>query len=259
MIIDTYLAGLWKSQFLYDLTWWVEHTDLNFKRRNFDKQDQSYIAPSWSWAATEGIIHFDRKCYEDTFTKHSPSVDCSIEEVYCKNVLPDDPTGHIAAAHAILTGPVVPVELSTLSDALARTEKRKDYWDPTDKTPKAFVRSVSLHPVEVFLDRPDLSVLQQGDRQAACWQEGKCNTGCCNEETPSRLPETGLHCLRLFSCDVTTDTNTSYRHHEIWFLLLKKMPQQISKYERVGVGRCQRQRGDAVLFDGAKIMTVTIE
>lgn len=254
--LDTYLAGLWRSQLLYDLTWRVEHLDLDINNQDRDDTNRSYVAPSWSWASVEGTILFDNKCYQDRWARHDPSIDCLIDDAYCEHVLPDDPTGHVAAAHAMLTGPVVSVELAALSDTLVRTEKRKDYWKTEDVKPKTFVRSVGLHPVEVSLDRPLVPILYQGDYQAKCWQEGKCIFGCCERQQKS--PETDLKCLQLFSCNVTPEKNTSYRHHEIWFLLLKKLPQQAGKFERIGVGRCRRERGDAVLFDEAENATVII-
>lgn len=52
---DVYLAGLWKNDLQYDLTWgvlWPDPGDLNgILQRN--RHQSPYVAPSWSWASQE--------------------------------------------------------------------------------------------------------------------------------------------------------------------------------------------------------------
>ncbi|CAJ0554628.1 Ff.00g131410.m01.CDS01 [Fusarium sp. VM40] len=58
MVNDVYLAGHWKDNLLYDLTWevcWPEPGDLD-KRLNLLRNPSPYVAPSWSWASQESKV-----------------------------------------------------------------------------------------------------------------------------------------------------------------------------------------------------------
>ncbi|KAM0195743.1 hypothetical protein ACHAPQ_003065 [Fusarium lateritium] len=55
MVNDVYLAGHWKNNLQYDLTWevcWPEPGDLG-KRLDSLRNPSPYVAPSWSWASQE--------------------------------------------------------------------------------------------------------------------------------------------------------------------------------------------------------------
>jgi len=51
---DEYLVGLWKRHQPYHLLWFLEHPSTRLNSN--DNQDNSYIAPSWSWASTFGRV-----------------------------------------------------------------------------------------------------------------------------------------------------------------------------------------------------------
>lgn len=62
---DQYLAGLWRSSLLHDLCWKYarvytgrEPTDHDKMLRKRLATPSRYRAPSWSWAAVDGMIHF---------------------------------------------------------------------------------------------------------------------------------------------------------------------------------------------------------
>jgi Heterokaryon incompatibility protein (HET) len=50
---NRYLAGIWESQILTGLGWYIEDTDL---KSTVASLDSGYIAPSWSWASVKSPI-----------------------------------------------------------------------------------------------------------------------------------------------------------------------------------------------------------
>jgi hypothetical protein len=72
VINDVYLAGLWKNNLQYSLTWgvhWPDPGDLDsILQRN--RQKTPYIAPSWSWASQEKRVEISVD-----FSYPSPTVD----------------------------------------------------------------------------------------------------------------------------------------------------------------------------------------
>jgi hypothetical protein len=59
---DTYLAGLWLSQFHCHLTWFCDP----FQRKAPSATDE-YRAPSWSWACVDGPVHFKSPSHHASF------------------------------------------------------------------------------------------------------------------------------------------------------------------------------------------------
>jgi hypothetical protein len=54
---SSYIAGLWEKRFVLTMCWEVEETE----ERTSDTPTTSWIAPSWSWASCQGIIHWDKR------------------------------------------------------------------------------------------------------------------------------------------------------------------------------------------------------
>lgn len=65
---DTYIAGLWQSSFLSDLTWW--HVGGKHPR-------SAARVPSWSWASTTGTVRYESLAWS-RFTDHVRSQKTSI-------------------------------------------------------------------------------------------------------------------------------------------------------------------------------------
>lgn len=136
---DDYKAGLWKSTFISDLTWCA------VKPGSAYRGSIPYRAPSWSWASVDGPVRFQD--YENvlywayTVTR---CIDCTVNDIFCENVDPADPTGPVKAAFAILAGPLVTAELVDTIPAL----------DDSFAAHRSYVRGKNLYEVEVALDQP---------------------------------------------------------------------------------------------------------
>jgi hypothetical protein len=61
---DTYLAGIWRCDFVRGLFWSVEHNDYNKVTEHADR------APTWSWARWDGYIYFHLKYSEPLLTPY---------------------------------------------------------------------------------------------------------------------------------------------------------------------------------------------
>jgi len=264
---DIYLAGLWKGEFLFDLTWRVVTSESEPQALARHDRRSPYRAPSWSWASVDRSVRYEFwKSVSKWKYRPDKEDDCTIDDVVCHNLLPDDPTSPVTVAHAVLTGPLVSVELAVLEAAL--------YGD--HGKPKSLVRSQNLHTVEVFLDEPLQPTLRQGDAQVACWGQGKCETQCCvwrshqHPATKSNVEEENhsLYCFRLFTW--TGDTGKIHMVSgrwrpmimgpESWFLLLRKSSRIEDAFERIGVGTWAPKGNseDCPLFEKSESVTVKV-
>jgi len=86
---DVYIAGLWKSQILSTMDWYVKAPKPLFL--------STYRAPSWSWAALDGPVspHFDKGIY-----------DVKVLDLHV--ITGSDPTIDVTDAHLRLTARIVP-------------------------------------------------------------------------------------------------------------------------------------------------------
>jgi hypothetical protein len=101
---DTYYAGIWKNHFLAGLLWRLENPDLDLyvfapkqpKRLGF------WRAPSWSFAAVEGVIRYEL---------HPSGTDYCAELKQCNLTLSGaNPLGELKAGFAQIQGPVTTIE-----------------------------------------------------------------------------------------------------------------------------------------------------
>ncbi|KAH8786754.1 heterokaryon incompatibility protein-domain-containing protein, partial [Hyaloscypha sp. PMI_1271] len=107
----TYKLYRGDAEFVYDLAW-VAITSKDRIRIPEIKQTPRYIAPSWSWASVDGSIRYQFQ--EPLFSwKHDPveTLNCSVEEVICKSMTESDQTSPVVEGYAIMSGPIIPVEL----------------------------------------------------------------------------------------------------------------------------------------------------
>jgi hypothetical protein len=236
-ISDKYFAGLWKAEFLTDLTWQVKHAGATHIRSS------NYRAPTWSWASIDGPIEY--RCWEMvSFWKKyraSKEDESTVNAVVCNPCLSDDPTGPITSAHAVLTGPIVSIDPAVLSAGLSDTE--------------------------VFLDEPLASTVQDLDGKVELpmdqWSENQCRDAkdlqqfgvYSSEKTPS------IYCFQLFSLRAHTgrviNGRRDIRGPYTWFLVLCKCPGTKDTFERIGVGVTAID-GEGPLFHNAGPSTVTI-
>lgn len=267
-VVDTYLAGMWKSEFISDLTWRVVSAAK-------DSGNEAYRAPSWSWASINGAVQYE---FDDVLStwKYPPSQvpACAVDEACCENVLRSDPTGLITGGHAILTGPVASVELAILDEGLSASLEAREIQGtaaPFSST-RSLARAANLLSLEVFLDRLQDVNLTSQDTGSTCWVEGRCGCQSCHFGVSSQWggPSEPFYCLKLFTWAATGGMDDSDRARtmppEVWFLVLRKMSATETAFERIGLGvwkarfdkRTKERNAECPLFQGCGSFTVKI-
>ena len=111
---DTYLAGLWRSNFMrqlawhinFSFTWGEDHQKIYTVRPPLPE----YRAPSWSWASTDERIDFKPRLCK-YFFDHAELVDYTITPV-----TPENPVGQLRHAAISLRAPSISCEDVILDD-----------------------------------------------------------------------------------------------------------------------------------------------
>ncbi len=207
----TYAAGLWKEEFVQDMSWMVLPSEHHGHKK---KSTRQYRAPTWSWASLDQPVRFQSdKGFERVKYRPDLYTDCKIDEVISVPVLVSDATGLISSAYAQVTAPLIPV----CKDSLRQEEV-----------------------FEVFLDGPDEFPRSKNDSDP-------CGRQCCKLDGEDKLQlfdaNTPYYLLRLFtfasfrSRAVVGPDGQMYRDSEIWFLVLKTSSLVEGAYERIGIGR----------------------
>jgi hypothetical protein len=252
--LDGYLAGLWRNYFAVGLAWCANKRNLQSGHMPHRRQLR-YRAPTWSWASIDGPVEYNyRKSVSKWSNSSRPTMvhHVSIDEVTCNLALPSDSTGPVTAGYAILTGPLVPVELVVLDKDLA---SEWDSWNATKvghdwtwKRPAevSLIRAQNARSYHVTLDFQMDPSLRKGDARSNCWIRRRCTDGCCPQHLgkPSEVRLEGnrvrYYCLRLFTWE---DHRRQWRGGrlvriapESWYLVLQKSQAAEDAYERIGIG-----------------------
>ncbi|KAE8317586.1 heterokaryon incompatibility protein-domain-containing protein [Aspergillus transmontanensis] len=154
-LLDEYVAGLWKGELHFDLTWEVKPVDAHDVPPSTgleDDNETSYRIPSWSWASVGKPITYS---FTEAFRiwKYEPeAIDiCQIKVIDCKREVPEDPTSAVIGGSLVLQGAFAPVQL--VSD-----NERK----------VAYVQSTGVQTLPISLDSPAL--VANGDDQYYCFR-----------------------------------------------------------------------------------------
>lgn len=101
-INDICYAGIWKSQFIEGLLWRLEDPDLDLyvMAPKQPERPQSWRAPSWSFAAVEGVIRYEWRGLSSYCAK---LIECSVTPNGA------NPLGEIKTAFARIQGPVTTI------------------------------------------------------------------------------------------------------------------------------------------------------
>jgi hypothetical protein len=98
---DHYLAGLWGSSLPMSLLWEVTRDSAGSKKSG--KENDSYRAPSWSWAAIDDIPTFTSGLGNENVV--AKIVSCSMEPM-----LDSEPTGQLRSGSLRIRGPLLDIE-----------------------------------------------------------------------------------------------------------------------------------------------------
>ncbi|KAK0745692.1 heterokaryon incompatibility protein-domain-containing protein [Schizothecium vesticola] len=199
-----YLAGLWEDTLVEDLLWQGQEV--------WSPRPEEWHAPTWSWAAVSGgaFAHLHRGTGVD-YTEFWLLSDMTrtfvtVEEV---EVTPRgiDPTGEIAKAHLVLTGPVVMARMRrefgeySVGD-LVQTGHQEG--DGEDELSKAF----KVH----F----DYSLVAEGR---------------------GFVPDMALvSCLKMVSA--AGDGNDWSKRGQVFYLVLRWVEEPEPAFERIGIASC---------------------
>ncbi|RYP74879.1 hypothetical protein DL771_002800 [Monosporascus sp. 5C6A] len=277
---DRYHAGLWASSLISGLSW----------QTSGGKRQAKYRAPTWSWASIDGpITRFQRgPSGKWKYTPHR-NTHVRIDEVVCDALSPSDTTGRVKGGYAVVTGPVVSVELVTLERGLdkSRADWLTNGWGQTQTSEGqiSMVRSCNLRSYKVQLDFDTGPFLYGKSEQSVCWVNRGCLEGCCcggavaqsSDEAGFDDAKTEYACLQLYTWENYGRDDRPGRYYggmppDTWFLVLQKCPSG-DVYNRVGIGfadaRLERwprveseetgKRFECPLFERCEIKTIKIE
>ncbi|KAL7805928.1 HET domain-containing protein [Trichoderma gracile] len=252
---EEYLAGLWKREFHFDLTWTVQHPNArpgdssNRKVGSMVKrkvqEDGNLRIPSWSWASVEAPVKFEFDRPLETW-KYTPNlIDLvKLESASCDRELKHDETSAVTSGEAVLTGLTSSVQLKAAHGS--------------QRDGNAIVQSANSFSAEITLDQPGtLSSLSSSCRMPSCEEEN------CQHER-GKAQDEGLLCLALFSWIAFTwkyDADGKMRKMgpNTWFLVLKPSTSVPGAYERIGIGSHSSGTGERCeLFEDGKTATVKI-
>lgn len=100
---DVYLAGLWKSNFLYQLSW---STQAALGQQLMLRRPKKWRAPTWSWASVVGAEFIWQR---EGSTEKEVTL-AKIIEVICEP-LGEDPLGALKNARLMISGKLLPMTL----------------------------------------------------------------------------------------------------------------------------------------------------
>ncbi|RYP05857.1 hypothetical protein DL765_009708 [Monosporascus sp. GIB2] len=278
-----YCAGLWKNRFIQDLSWHVHRTALALSDRLRHVRPAQYCAPTWSWASIDGPISY---LYLQRVSRPSHAIKVAMKEharlfeVSFTYSDPSNPFGPITSGHALLSGPIIPVQLAVLHEHLKSFWYDRDGFRksvrfnppaiPRSETP-CLVRGSQTHRFEVVLDiEPEPTVTNQSP-DVEIWTTSNVYH--------IDVSDTPYYCLQLFSwIPKKLEGDALFRRAnpyydppstplETWFLLLKRQTAEfdgLETFERLGVGHWIDKWDEGVvncqcgLFVDAPIRTVKI-
>lgn len=238
-----YLAGLWKHEIHFDLSWTVTDLPSEPDAPTTDKKDEEpqWNVPTWSWASTRGTVEFYSQDTPRQW-KYSPELThvCTIGKVVCQREYLEDETSAVTQGAATLHGALVPVELSFAKNGDGEPEETTTASIAFQSRTKAFVRSKNSKDVRVQLDEP--------------WDPTKEN---------KNGPTDGYYCLRLFAwvayTGVWDEDGERIMGPDTWFLVLRKSRRVPRAMERIGIGRHESKHGvECPIFEDAEDSSVEI-
>lgn len=200
-----YLAGLWEDTLVEDLLWEGQE--------RWSPRPEEWHAPTWSWAAVSGgaFAHLYRSTGVD-YTEFWLLSDLArtyvtVDEV---EVTPRgvDPTGEIAKAHLVLTGPVITAKMRREFGEYSVGDLVRTEYPEGDGEEDEFARAFKVH----F----DYSLVAEGR---------------------GFVPDMALvSCLKMVSA--AGDGTAWSKRGQVFYLVLRWVEEPEPAFERIGIANC---------------------
>ena len=244
-----YFAGLWKGFFISGLAWSVYHPSLARASRQPHRRYSAYCAPTWSWASVDGPVMLRIPEIQSLMPwrdRDDPKIVCdvTVNDISCIPIAKENPEGALRSARVTLTAPLVAVDLATIYASDDPDWDESPYDREAGLSPSGdlacFVRTRSLRSYRVLLDVEEgLVPIEKGNPKARCWASSRCyckdGVGCTYDT------KTEYSCLRLFT--LTKNFVGSVTMCIVVFLVLKRVPETLDTFERVGLGLWNSRKG----------------
>jgi len=239
---ESYLAGLWRADFVEGLLWYVKSgPKIHHRPHNLLDPRSCYVAPTWSWASVDGRIEYFKERYQFQFRS---SVE--ILEATCKS-LPEDYTGRVTSGHIILSGMMVPVSLKV--DVFSSLLHHSQYDGKNG--------SASRTHLDQFTSVQSLASRKKVAYEVLCDESMEIGSFSSSGNRPETMlwmeggRETRYYCLQV---GITIDIETGGKRY--WWLVLRRATHVSEFYQRVGLGYFQTLSRSFHLFESATERTV---
>jgi hypothetical protein len=103
----TYVAGIWSDDLARGLAWTVRRARSLEQQKPWCARHETYIAPSWSWAAISGVASFEAvRATKEEVRNQARKYGPAIIHTFNLELATLDPFGRIASAELYITAPV---------------------------------------------------------------------------------------------------------------------------------------------------------
>ncbi|KZL87609.1 heterokaryon incompatibility protein, partial [Colletotrichum incanum] len=234
---SSYVAGLWKDNFVRDLNWYSPARTLDRLDDANVKATEGYCAPTYSWASANGLIDFFRGSFAVSHPGTPPSIQWIPRSslVDAKTVVDgSNPLGRVKSGYATLHGHISQAMLEVAT------------------THMGGLNSYALYHNGEFMNfHPDMRLekAQAGSKRGLV---SVCRSPARSKAQPLR---SGLPVLLFYLGD------WSYAERKLvqrTYLVLGRCPLDMSKYERLGLAHHQTQLGLKKAVAGSKGLADTI-
>ncbi|KAF2497985.1 HET-domain-containing protein [Lophium mytilinum] len=265
---DTYLAGLWRDNLQFWLTWRVDSL-----REYTHSRPLPYRAPTWSWASVDGPVQY----HDIDNSGELQPCDFNIHEWRSNPAPPgNDRTGAVVSAHLLVSGLFAPVQLvvedthsflhpepffqecvyQLFGDGTGGVQVLHLITSPLyqeSKYPSFAARGVHLirgrnfRMHDVCVDIPMAVNLRKDDTCYTCWHQGSGCDVCSFDVNPQ------FFCLKV--CRQRYDGPESSL---VYSLILKRSFTVKDAFERVGMGCWLLDSNDEGPWKGAERATIKL-
>ena len=106
---EEYVAGLWRSHILFQLSWTAVHDPYAARDSNV-RRTSTYLAPTWSWASLNGAVAANSARYNIAYLGHCDLA--TVKEISMQYADPKDPYVQIKSGSICLEAWTIPFRFS---------------------------------------------------------------------------------------------------------------------------------------------------